>query len=162
MGDDVRQQRYEDKGTEVIQEHPRASSTPPPSRPAGLHSPDRPSHLDHHADTTLHASHGTSSRTRVPPIPPTDGYRTPPGGYDMLHSFSAGGARDCCACTCTWPPEAVPSKRCCAAEPRAHPCLRVLCMTACREDGPRNAYPLSLFSRLRTAKGCSLLPRLSC
>jgi hypothetical protein len=48
----------------------------------------------------------------------------------------------------------------CAAEPRAHPCLRVLCMTACRPEGegPRNAYPL----QPPTCKDCSALPRLSC
>lgn len=46
------------------------------------------------------------------------------------------------------------------AEPRAHPCLRVLCMTACRDgDEPTNAYPLVPLQP-PTCNGCFELPRL--
>ena len=132
----------EDGGTEeVIQEHPRAPSTPPPSAQLDLIRS-----IGHLTSTTTrtqryHTSHGTSSRTQSN-RPLTD-------DYDMLHSFSAARAAvrpfDC---ACTWLSEAVPSTGRIAAEPRAHPCLRVLCMTASRacRDGPQN---LILFSRRR-------------
>lgn len=67
----------EDESTEVIQEHPRAPSTPPPSAQLDLIRP-----IDHLISTTTrtqryHMSHGTSSRTQSN-RPLTD-------DYDMLH-----------------------------------------------------------------------------
>jgi hypothetical protein len=131
----------DNKGTEVIQEHPRATSTPPPSAQLDLIRP-----IDHLTSTTTRTQrdHGTSSRTRAATDP-----SVLPHDYDMLHFFLCSSQLDDpFDCACTWLSEAVPSTGRIAAEPRAHPCLRVLCMTASRacRDGPQN---LILFSRRR-------------
>ena len=123
------------KSSKSVQEHPRPLRRAPSStsfvRSAISHRPPR----------------GHNATTRATVHPPARRLQTPHGrldDYDMLHySFSAAPARGC-------------QKLCRrdAAEPRAHPCLGVWCMTA-RLDGPRTRI---LFSRLRAA--LSLLPRL--